>query len=745
MSGARGGFGRILAIGIALALALLLLAAKEASAGKYAVAQCGWYVGADASWSDTTSGTKFRHDSWCVPPAGQDPFDGAHVKSLTRGGQATVSGTRFARWRWQAPAGTGITRVSGSWWHALHDGIEQRLGTAGAAGDFDVFASASTTDTTPSGFVAGFGAPRAALEDRLLCARGESKWCSLEPGSWSALRALTITVEDSRAPSAGIGGDLVSGGWKRGAQPVSFSGADVGAGLRFAETTIDSNRVDLTEYSCAKASIGGEWRATRMRPCELNASGSAGVDTTRFSDGPHSVHHCATDFAGNVGCAADQPLYIDNNAPAHPRNLSLAGGDGWRRTNSFDASWQNPDQGLASPIAGACWRIVGPGGYDTGARFAAGRGLTSLKGISVPSTGQYTLSVWLRDEAGNEAPASAVSVPLRFDDVPPGVSFAAAVGTPSRVVATVADADSGPATGRIYFRRAGSGSWRTLPTELERRSPDSAELTTQLPKGLARGTYFFQATAADAAGNEATTTRRADGSAMKVRIGRHGVDRGGSGTRRTRIFARLRWRGGSRSKLTVPFGATATLAGRLLDGRGRGIAGRRLRVVSRPSRGALRASRVDTVTAGRGGAFSLPLVSGPSRRISVSFPGDGRFGGAIRAPLSLRVRSGVELTATPTTLHTGEAVHFRGRVRSGGTPLPRRGKLVSIQYYEEAARRWRPVLVTRTDHGGRFRATYRFRYLSGAASIRLRAAALAEERWPYAPGFSAPVIVRVNG
>src|SRR4051795_3688900 len=108
MSGTRIAVGRIVALGVLLAMSLLLLAAAKASAGRYEVAQCGWYVGADASWADTTGGVKFRPDSWCVPPAGADPFDGAHMKSLTRDGQGTVSGTRFARWRWDAPAGTGI-------------------------------------------------------------------------------------------------------------------------------------------------------------------------------------------------------------------------------------------------------------------------------------------------------------------------------------------------------------------------------------------------------------------------------------------------------------------------------------------------------------------------------------------------------------------------------------------------------------------------------------------------------------
>ena len=68
-----------------------------------------------------------------------------------------------------------------------------------------------------------------------------------------------------------------------------------------------------------------------------------------------------------------------------------------------------------------------------------------------------------------------------------------------------------------------------------------------------------------------------------------------------------------------------------------------------------------------------------------------------------------------------------------------------IQEQAASLTRWRPVLVTRSDHGGRFRARYRFRYVDGSASIRLRATALAEERWPYAPGSSPAVTVRVSG
>jgi hypothetical protein len=214
---------------------------------------------------------------------------------------------------------------------------------------------------------------------------------------------------------------------------------------------------------------------------------------------------------------------------------------------------------------------------------------------------------------------------------------------------------------------------------------------------------------------------------------------------KTRLFARLRWRGRSGPAVTVPFGAAAVLSGRLVDAEGAGLGGQELRIVSRPSRGALARSSVSSVSTGSRGGFRLPLPAGLSRRVTVNYRGDTRLEPSRRPALALRVRSGLSFQATPRMLRTGEVVHLRGRVRTAGAPLPRRGKLVAVQYYEAAARRWRPVLVTRSDHDGRFRARYRFRYVSGTASIRLRAVALAEERWPYVPGASRPVAVEVSG
>jgi hypothetical protein len=755
MSGTRGGLGRIVAMGVALALALLLLAAREATAGKYSVAQCGWHVGADAGWADSTGGAKFRPDSYCATPPGADPFDGAHLKSLTRDGQSTVSGTRYARWRWEAPPGTGITRVSGTWWHALHDGIEQRIGVATWNGGFDPFATAATTDTTPREFVAGFSPAQPALEDRLLCARAESKWCGLDPGSWSAVRALTITVEDDYAPGSSIGGEMLAGGWLRGDRKLEYRATDLGAGLKRTEATIDGNPVFGHDHPCNSVSISGEPRATTMRPCPTERVGYYPLSTRNYSDGPHAVGHCATDFAGNVNCLAPRQVLIDNNPPAHPRELALAGGDTWRRLDDFDLTWANPDQGPASPIGGASWRIAGPAGYDSGAKFVAGHDLRRLDDLFVPHAGAYTLSVWLRDEAGNESAAATASVPLRFDDVAPGVAFEAALGgdaPPAQVVAEVRDAHSGPASGEIHYRRLDAQQWTELPAKFQRgATADAAELIARLPSDLAPGTYVFRADALDAAGNAASTTRRVDGTEMTVRkvagggTGSAGVGPGRPTGAKTRIYARLH-RGARRgTEIAVPFGAGAVLGGRLVDADGAGLGHRVLRVVSRPSRGALRRRRVDRVRTGPHGLFRLDLPAGTSRRVSIAFAGDERLAPATRGPLTLRVRSGVEFHASPRGLQTGEALHLSGRVRAAGAAIPRRGKLVAIQYLEQATHRWRPVLVTRTDHTGRFRATYRFHYIATTASIHLRAQALPEERWPYAPGSSPPVLVHVTG
>jgi hypothetical protein len=441
-----------------------------------------------------------------------------------------------------------------------------------------------------------------------------------------------------------------------------------------------------------------------------------------------------------------------------PLDLTVEGGEGWHRSNSFDLHWSNPPRTTEKDlVAGASLRVSGPGGYDTGKLYTAEFDISAFHELHLPAPGVYTAEVTLRDVAGNES-TEAASATLRLDDVTPSVSFAGPQGgrLSGSVAATVFDAHSGPASGEVRIRRLGSDRWVGLESSLEREgAPGTAKLVATLPGQLEPATYVLRADAADAVGNSASTTLtatvQADGGREPPAPGRPPLSdrtppRAKPGARaKTRLFAHLRWRRRRGPRITVPFRAAAALTGRLVSAGGAGLAGRRLRVVSRPSRGALAHRQTAAVVTGAHGGFRLALPAGPSRRITVSFAGAAGLAGSRRPALALRVRGAVSVHAAPRALRTGGTVHLRGRVRARGAPLPRRGKLIAIQYYEGRARRWRPVLVVRSDHGGRFRASYRFRYVTGTASIRLRAVALAEERWPYAPGASRPLTVKVTG
>jgi hypothetical protein len=828
MAGTRGGLGRIAAMALALTVGLVLLFAGAARGARYQVVQCQAGAGADADWWDSTGAGKFGADAFCASDG-----EGDHLQSRTDIG-GTVSGTRFARWRWLAPAGTYLTRVSGAWWHVLHDGFEQRIGAVNWAGGFEPLIAADAPDTPQRFFELAFPVPVAGLEDRLLCARGEDKWCSLAEQSWTADRLLSFELEDEKPPAAAIGGDLTAPGWRRGSATVGIWGNDAGSGVRLGDTYVDGARVARTEYPCDAVVAGGVLSGRRMQPCLTLVSEGQTVDTTGLADGPHDLVHCVSDFAGSTTCTAPQTVLTDNTPPAAPVGLGVVGGGGWRRANRFDVSWQNPDQGRASPIAGASWRLTGPHGFDTGIGFGAGQWRTTLAGLQAPDGGEYTLRIWLRDEAGNEAAANAATVALRFDDAPPGVAFAGGAAdddvdgdAPDRVTVDVGDQLSGPAAGTISFRRAQAGAWTDLPSHLESYTDHHGALSAPTPDLPPGGTLFFRAEASDGAGNAAATTLRDDGTPMVLRravagakgdkgdktgrggeSGRGGKDgarggrgadgdrgdkgprggrgdsggrgprggRGAAGAGATRLLLRLRpARGDSAardrrpvrpapagdrqaggapashgtrrgpSSLTVPHGAAAVLAGRLVASTGKGAAGCRLRVAIRPARGSRLPARTVSVLTDRRGSFVLRLPPGPSRRLAVAFAGGEGLGPVRRHGLELRVRAGVTLTAAETRLANGEVLRLSGRVAADGATIPRPGKLVTISYLEQASRRWRPVLVTRSDPAGRFEAAYRFRYVSGIARVKLRATAPAEARWPYAPGSSPALVVEVDG
>ncbi|MBS1676312.1 MAG: hypothetical protein JST08_02890 [Actinobacteria bacterium] len=653
MAGTRG-LGRIVALVVGLIVALLLLLADAARAGTYEVAQCGWGVGVelDPAAPRTEGAAAYLHPGYCTSPP---PGAGASLEFVT--GLANDGEQGVARARWVAPPGTNFAAARFTWSGALGYAVWHVAGVADDNGFRGVAVDA--LDTPPHLVAVPLAGPAPAFEVRLECLiLGAAYGCDRSRWSRMWLSGLTLTIDDPVPPRARLGGELVAGGWHRGTVPLELGGEDPGgAGLYREGATVDGTPVFTAAVACSVATIEGEVRATRLRPCPATASQAFAVDTTAFGDGAHTLQGCAVDFSGGFGCAPVQ-IQVDNSAPE--------------------------------------------------------------------------------------------------------VDFAAA--PEGQVAATVSDAFSGPASGSIAMRPTDSESWTEIQTTVERRSGGTATLRAELPR-LGAGAYFFRAAATDGAGNSGSAQFRAAGSPAEVRRQVAGAGggsgggpeprAGGPGTggrgRRTHLVVSLARAGrASRpgtagSSLTVDFGSATELRGRLTDAHGSRVPGRAVVVVARATAGIGSGPERRRVVTDRAGRLALRLPPGPSRRVQVTFRGGGGFAPARARPLALGVRAAVSLAAAPLRLRTGESVTLSGRVRPGAARIPARGKLVTIQYRERASGRWRPALVVRTGGRGRFKARYRFRYVTGAARIRLRATALPEARWPYAAGSSAAVTVEVRG
>ncbi len=731
----RPGAVLLFAIPLALIVAAVigLATAGPAAAARYTVSECGWYAGHDAEWTET-AGSKFVRSSYCQPPRERDAFDGVHLNSETRQGPGSVGGGKFARWRWTAPPGTTIINVHGHRWQVLNDGFEHRLGTVSPSG-FDPFLKLGATDTVRRDFRQNsLPGGTTAFESRLLCARAEEKRCSAERSSLAGVRALTLTLEDPADPAVTVTGDLTGEGWIRGNRSLEWSARDRGSGLRFTETRIDGTLAARTELACSKVNVGGQPRGSRMQPCGTASAGRHTVNTAALSDGPHPLRHCAVDFAGSAGCAPGGTIRTDNTAPGAPRELAVDGGDGWRRSNSFDLSWVVPEQGAAAPVVASRLRITGPDGR-TG-EPADGSGTGPAAGLAVAGPGEHRVRVWLVDAAGNEQEESASTATLRFDDIPPVGYFRCPLpGRPELLEVPVSDPHSGIAGGTVAIREVAGGKWRDLPTGLTGPAGDR-RLSARLPsEELAAGTWLARATIEDQAGNVTVTSRRGNGSTVSIRTPLKTA---------TTLTARLVGPRSSGPALRVGYGSRVRVTGRL-DAGGRGLAGRPLRVTELPRPGSRQRPLARLVRTGKGGRFRVTLRRGTSRRLSVAFAGSERFAAASAGPLELRVRGGITFRAGPRALATGQRLRLRGRVSARLARRPLRGSLVAIQYLERTGGHWRPVLVTRTDRKGRYQAGYRFRYITGAARISLRAVLLPSAGFPYARAVSRVKVVRVHG
>jgi hypothetical protein len=460
-------------------------------------------------------------------------------------------------------------------------------------------------------------------------------------------------------------------------------------------------------------------------------------------DGGHILHVSSVDAAGNTSLVS-RAVYIDNTPP-DPVVPQLIGGDGWRRTNSFVVTWEAPHQ-TAAPIRRAHWKLCTSETNCVARGHADGQGIDRLPALAVPAAGEYRLYVWLEDQAGNQREASAVvAAPLRFDPEPPQLTFEPTdPADPLRVVVNAVDGHSGVVHGQIEMRAAGTSTWHGLATDRE----GSLLVAHVDDERFRNGAYEFRAYAVDQAGNEASTGRRADGSAATLRLPARIETRLAVGVPRTTLRRIVVRRHGRRKvvrrrtrrldrHVIVRHDRKIRLGGLLANSDGQPIEGATIEALEKQADGALVA--VGLATTGANGRFHYVVKAARNRDLIFRYGGSRRIGSAATGFLLL-VPASTSIRPDRRRLLNGQQVLFTGRVRT--RPLPSVGKLVEMQAYFRG--RWRTFSTVRAVNGGRWRFSYRFGGTVGTVTYRFRARLPSEGGYPFISGNSRVVKVVVG-
>jgi hypothetical protein len=190
---------------------------------------------------------------------------------------------------------------------------------------------------------------------------------------------------------------------------------------------------------------------------------------------------------------------------------------------------------------------------------------------------------------------------------------------------------------------------------------------------------------------------------------------------------------------TTDYGGHATITGQLLNDAARPVAGAELHVLTRDLN---RDSFVDraTVTTAADGRFSYRATASASRLVQFAWRShvlDTRFSAS--AYVTLRARAAATLRAA-RTVRLGHLLTLTGTLRGlrppGGVQIAAQGRSGHGQF--------RTFRLGRTS-GGHFRIHYRFRDPSSRGrAFRIRVKILERRGWPYEPGYTPSITVRVQ-
>jgi hypothetical protein len=324
--------------------------------------------------------------------------------------------------------------------------------------------------------------------------------------------------------------------------------------------------------------------------------------------------------------------------------------------------------------------------------------------------GRHTVTTIAEDAASN---LSRIERIVDLDATPPVIDRVPVSGR--RITVVLADALSGLAGGTISARKNAKSPFVALKTTMR-----AGALTATVPRSMSPSRIGISVAAADKAGN--TVWAVVTSMSLSARTG-------------------SRSRSVQNARANVPYGRAVTLSGRVTTTDGVPIANQAIVVTSTLRRtGATPEALTSTVTDATG-RFRFSVAAGPSRRLSIAYPGTT---GVLQRSREvwLRTRASASIRAAEESIRGAGRIRFSGRLRLLGTALPPGGKIVVLEARQNG--RWTTVRATRArGPNARWSATAQFRGNPGRFRLRLRIPREAAV-FPYEVGYSRSVVVRVR-
>jgi hypothetical protein len=426
----------ILAASAALAVALLIHP-TPAHAGTYTVHTCHTPTGTltgTAGWTSTAS----------TPIEGQDSGTATSCTSQNASlrlqfgvAQLPVAPSRSTSWAFSAPTATHISSVS--LFRTFTLGWPVIAGRYNRPYVYDAWHDADTAENQLDFALPPFNSDTTGTEYPESFDRSAVSWASLHVrlSCWGLVGSLdcgpfpaqvvisraAIGLADERAPEGeATGGTLTGPDAVRGVAGLSLHATDQGGGVYRVALSVDGDEVqwhvlDAGGGTCTDVEPANDddYEFGTARPCPLDATGAAQLDTASLRDGQHTIRATVEDAGGNATVVFDRTVQT-HNAPIGTAAPSLAGqtsvggqltaapGQWDGAPTGYDHRWLRCDADGAgcAPIAGATGPTYVLGDQDAYHRIRIE--ITAENGSGAASA-RSAPSALVADAAGHTAPS----------------------------------------------------------------------------------------------------------------------------------------------------------------------------------------------------------------------------------------------------------------------------------------------------------------------------------------------------